>query len=48
MQHAPGGNQWHQLSINIPAGLHEIEFRYQKDRHYSGDGWIDNLVFTAQ
>ena len=47
---APGGNQWNQVLINVPAGLHEIEFRYYKDLLYdhNGDAWIDNLVFTAQ
>ncbi|MBM0105192.1 hypothetical protein JM946_10540 [Steroidobacter sp. S1-65] len=47
---APGGNQWNLVTITVPAGLHDIEFRYVKEIHYdvSGDAWIDNLMFTAQ
>ncbi|HEY0681183.1 MAG TPA: hypothetical protein VGD45_02535 [Steroidobacter sp.] len=50
VRHAPGGNQWNQVSIAVPAGLHDIEFRYEKDIIYdpNGDAWIDNLIFTAQ
>lgn len=47
-----GDTDWVQQTIPITPGLHEIEFRYQKDSYqaYSGAdaAWIDDVVFTAQ
>jgi hypothetical protein len=48
-----GGNtDWTPVAIPITPGLHQIEFRYQKDSYAvvsaPDAAWIDDVVFTAQ
>ena len=44
-------NQWNQLSVPLTLGVHNVEWRYQKDS-YGTQGadaaWIDNVAFVGQ
>jgi hypothetical protein len=44
-------NQWNPLSVPITLGLHNVEWRYQKDSYGSQGAdaaWIDNVAFVGQ
>jgi hypothetical protein len=45
------GTQWTQYTIQVPLGVHEIEWRFEKD-YYGGQttdaAWIDDVVFVGQ
>ena len=47
-----GDTEWVQVTVPITPGLHDIEWRYQKDSYAAWSAtdaaWIDDLVFTAQ
>jgi len=51
VQYISGSTQWNNFSIQIPLGIHTIEWRFEKD-YYGGqttDGaWIDDVVFVGQ
>jgi hypothetical protein len=46
-----GNSTWTQYTINVPFGVHEIEWRFERD-YYGGAStdaaWIDDIVFTGQ
>jgi hypothetical protein len=46
-----GGTSWNPYTIQIPLGIHEIEWRFERD-YYGGQttdaAWIDDIVFTGQ
>jgi hypothetical protein len=45
------GTQWNQYTLPVTLGIHEIEWRFEKD-YYSGQAtdsaWIDDVVFVGQ
>ncbi len=47
-----GDTEWVQVVVPITPGLHEIEWRYQKDSYAAWSAadaaWVDDVVFTAQ
>jgi hypothetical protein len=47
-----GDTDWVLVTVPITPGLHEIEWRYQKDSYTAWSSpdaaWIDDVVFTAQ
>jgi hypothetical protein len=51
--YVPSGTTWNQYSIQLTLGIHEIEWRYEKDYYYSGGqttdaARIDDVVFVGQ
>lgn len=41
---------WTQITRDIPPGVHELSWTYEKDlhtSHFSDAGWIDELTFTG-
>jgi thermolysin len=50
LRNAISGNQnWHQITSEVPAGVHTLKWVYQKDQSASSGsdaGWLDLLVWT--
>jgi hypothetical protein len=46
-----GGPQWYNQTIQLTLGIHEIEWRFERDSYgglASDAARIDDIVFTAQ
>jgi hypothetical protein len=51
VQYISGGLQWNSYTIQIPLGIHEFEWRFERDFYgaqTSDAAWIDDVVFTGQ
>jgi hypothetical protein len=51
VQYISGSTQWNNFTIQIPLGIHDIEWRFERD-YYGGQttdaAWIDDVVFIGQ
>jgi len=49
--YVPSGSQWNNYGVPLTAGVHELEWRFQRDSYSSQPtdaAWIDDISFIAQ
>ena len=47
--YASVGTQWSSFSLPITLGVHDVEWRYQRDPYSQGHAaWIDDVAFVGQ